>query len=247
MNRFIIFLLSAAFIVITIQTADFQDNLINGYRTLIADIQVRTQKSREDMDTLVSQIKLLMKNEADKAINYMTIYLEQISMYFQVIIHDRKPRNGTYCKESIVKLLGENLQLADENVTLCLALGYQRVQRLPEKLQVHFETLENLKKYSASKLFECQKQQQVGGNCSHESQDLERTVFLYETSPFPVVMAEIAIHGFKEVSDLSVCLKDIISRMMTHSVKVIGDFNRCIHNIEMPKLKYLLKFMKKYA
>lgn len=49
----------------------------------------------------------------------------------QVIIHDRKPRNGTYCKESIVKLLGENLQLADENVTLCLALGYQRVQRLP--------------------------------------------------------------------------------------------------------------------
>lgn len=71
--------------------------------------------------------------------------------------------------------------------------------------------------------------------------------FLYETSPFPVVMAEIAIHGFKEVSDLSVCLKDIISRMMTHSVKVIGDFNRCIHNIEMPKLKYLLKFMKKYA
>ncbi|VVD02710.1 unnamed protein product [Leptidea sinapis] len=193
-------------LLVKLKTTDFQDNLINGYRTLIADIQVRTQKSREDMDTLVSQIKLLMKNEADKAINYMT-----------VIIHDRKPRNGTYCKESIVKLLGENLQLADENVTLCLALGYQR------------------------------KQQQVGGNCSHESQDLERTVFLYETSPFPVVMAEIAIHGFKEVSDLSVCLKDIISRMMTHSVKVIGDFNRCIHNIEMPKLKYLLKFMKKYA
>lgn len=52
----------------------------------------------------------------------------------QVIIHDRKPRNGTYCKESIVKLLGENLQLADENVTLCLALGYQRVQRLPGML-----------------------------------------------------------------------------------------------------------------
>lgn len=48
-----------------------------------------------------------------------------------------------------------------------------------EKLQVHFETLENLKKYSASKLFECQKQQQVGGNCSHESQDLERTVVRY--------------------------------------------------------------------
>lgn len=47
---------------------------------------------------------------------------------------------------------------------------------ITEKLQVHFETLENLKKYSASKLFECQKQQQVGGNCSHESQDLERTV-----------------------------------------------------------------------
>lgn len=67
------------------QTTDFQDNLINGYRTLIADIQVRTQKSREDMDTLVSQIKLLMKNEADKAINYMTVYLEQISMYFQVL------------------------------------------------------------------------------------------------------------------------------------------------------------------
>lgn len=36
------------------------------------------------MDTLVSQIKLLMKNEADKAINYMTVYLEQISLYFQV-------------------------------------------------------------------------------------------------------------------------------------------------------------------
>lgn len=53
---------------------------------------------------------------------------------FQVIIHDRKPRNGTYCKESIVKLLGENLQLADENVTLCLALGYQRVQRLPGEI-----------------------------------------------------------------------------------------------------------------
>lgn len=51
---------------------------------MIADIQVRTQKSREDMDTLVSQIKLLMKNEADKAINYMTVYLEQISLYFQV-------------------------------------------------------------------------------------------------------------------------------------------------------------------
>ena len=66
------------------QTTDFQDNLINGYRSLIADIQVRTQKSREDMDTLVSQIKLLMKNEADKAINYMTVYLEQISLYFQV-------------------------------------------------------------------------------------------------------------------------------------------------------------------
>lgn len=54
----------------------------------------------------------------------------------QVIIHDRKPRNGTYCKESIVKLLGENLQLADENVTLCLALGYQRVQRLPGMLKI---------------------------------------------------------------------------------------------------------------
>lgn len=70
------------------QTTDFQDNLIQGYRSLIADIQMRTQKSREDMDTLVSQIKLLMKNEADKAINYMTVYLEQISLYFQVSIHD---------------------------------------------------------------------------------------------------------------------------------------------------------------